>query len=127
MSRQTDILDWVKRTFGQQTLTKEERYRRFIEEAVELGQALDIPSQDIIRIVEVVYSKPKGIISQEIGGVGLTLEALCAFLHFSLYYETEYEFNRVLSISKEHFRERHNKKADLSIGEYCDPDSNKEN
>lgn len=75
---QINISLWVKRVFGKAMLyDKTERSLRFIEEAVELVQACNLPVEAVLNVVEYVYSRPKGDIEQEVGGVALTLAALC--------------------------------------------------
>jgi len=54
----------------------QERSFRFLEESIELVQALDIPKEDVLRMVDYVYGRPVGQPDQEFGGVGITLQLL---------------------------------------------------
>lgn len=58
----------------------EERILRFFEEATELAQACGLSSAKAKHIVDYVYSRPVGDVTQEVGGVGVTLLGLCASL-----------------------------------------------
>jgi hypothetical protein len=42
--RQTAVLAWVRETFGDPTLSIEERISRFLEEALEFAQAEGLPA-----------------------------------------------------------------------------------
>lgn len=59
------------------------RARRFLEEAVELVQALGLTKDDVLRVVDYVYGRPVGEVENEIGGVGMTLLPLCEALDIS--------------------------------------------
>lgn len=68
---------WAKKCFGiEHTMDKRERAYRFLEESLELVQALDISKEDVTLLVEYVFDRPKGEIHQEIGGVLVTLNVL---------------------------------------------------
>lgn len=113
--RQSLVLDWVKSTFGEKTCNVEERVLRFLEEAIELAQAEDIPIQRIIRLAEYVYGKPKGYPSQEVGGIGVTLLAYCELRRISADSEELREWMRVSTLDPEHFRRRQNMKAGAGV------------
>jgi hypothetical protein len=55
-----------------------ERNYRFIEEAVELVQANGCTKEDVLAWVDYVYNRPVGVPAQEVGGVMVTLAALCS-------------------------------------------------
>jgi NTP pyrophosphatase (non-canonical NTP hydrolase) len=57
--------------------------RRFIEEAVELVQALGLTREKVLHIVNYVFDRAVGEVKQEIGGVGMTLLPLCEALDVS--------------------------------------------
>lgn len=48
-----------------------------MEEAIELVQACEMPKEDVLTLVNYVYDQPVGDIDQEVGGVLVTLIALC--------------------------------------------------
>jgi hypothetical protein len=58
--------------------TRKERTYRFLEEAIELSQALELSKEDVLKVVDYVYNRPVGQPKQEVGGVMITLLALCA-------------------------------------------------
>lgn len=47
---------------------------RFMEEAMELAQAVGLTQDDLVRQMRYTYSRPKGEVPQEIAGVMLTLQ-----------------------------------------------------
>ena len=78
MRFQEAIRDWMMVCFGKQIAhDKVERNYRFLEEALELVQSAGASKEDAQRVVEYVYSRPAGELHQEIGGVMVTLAALC--------------------------------------------------
>lgn len=75
---QQETKDWCKETFGEEISNNVlERCLRFMEEGTELVQALDLPKEKALAIVEYVYGRPKGEPFQEVGGTSITLFALC--------------------------------------------------
>jgi hypothetical protein len=53
------------------------RVFRFVEEALELAQALDCTKDEAHQLVEYVFNRPVGEPCQEVGGTMFTLMALC--------------------------------------------------
>lgn len=104
--RQAIAGEWARRTFGEQNWTTRVRALRFIEEAFELCQALDVDAQALARVLVHVYAKPVGAPAQELGQVGVSLLALaaCADLHAD--HAEAKELRRVLELPAEHFRAR---------------------
>jgi NTP pyrophosphatase (non-canonical NTP hydrolase) len=115
--RQRQSAEWVRTMFGEANMTPEARATRLMEEAIELAQACDLPREVIERLTDHVYSKEKGEIGQEIGGVSTTLLALGESLGYSVDDEESKELVRVLSLPAEHWRKRHSDKADAGIAE----------
>jgi len=56
---------------------REERNHRFIEEALELVQACGCTASEAHQLVDYVFARPAGEKAQEVGGVMVTLAALC--------------------------------------------------
>ena len=54
-----------------------ERNYRFLEEALELVQSLGCSQDDAHALVNYVYGRDQGDVNQEVGGVMVTLAALC--------------------------------------------------
>lgn len=120
-ARQAAIYQWVADTFGANTLHTSERAMRFVEEAIELVQAVGLSAVVVHRIVDHVYAKPPGGLAQEIGGCGTTLLALAAAHGVSADDAERAEFERVLKIDPARFRERHDAKARAGIAVFSQP------
>ncbi len=70
---------WCVRCLGQEVADDvAERACRFMEEAAELFQAMGGSRDDAVKLVEYVFSRPVGEPGQEVGGVSVTLAALCS-------------------------------------------------
>ena len=75
---QLRVAFWVRFAFGSETaMDKIERHHRFLEEALELVQSTGCTKDEAHELVEYVYARPVGDPAQEVGGVMLTLAALC--------------------------------------------------
>lgn len=72
-----------------------ERHARFIEEALELSQAGGLSKESAQILLDYVYSRPVGELSQEVGGVGVTLAALCNAHSISMEQSFEAELARI--------------------------------
>ncbi|MGY3054364.1 hypothetical protein ACVWYG_002571 [Pedobacter sp. UYEF25] len=55
----------------------DERSHRFLEEALELCQSVGTTKEEAILLVDYVFNRPTGETYQEVGGVMVTLGALC--------------------------------------------------
>lgn len=87
---------WVLGTFGEEYLVnKVERNDRFIEEAVELVQSTGMSKERVLAMVDYVYSRPVGEVYQEVGGVAVTLAALCTAQTLSLSDCASIELSRI--------------------------------
>jgi len=104
--------------FGQEHAdNKAIRTHRFVEEACELVQALNCPKEEVLRIVDYVYGRPKGDVFQEVGGVLITLNALCAAVKVGTHWAGEAELERIETIlghSPDFFRNRSANKPDFT-------------
>jgi NTP pyrophosphatase (non-canonical NTP hydrolase) len=58
-------------------MDREERMHRFLEEALELAQAIGCSNRDAHELVDYVFSRDAGQPELEAGGVMVTLAALC--------------------------------------------------
>lgn len=86
-SFQEEVNKWMLACFGEKiTSDTIERNHRFLEEALELVQANGCTKEEAYKLVDYVFNRPVGDIPQEIGGVMVTLAALCNTLN------AEYEF-----------------------------------
>lgn len=78
MRFQTRVGVWVDRAFGSQVAADRiERNHRFLEEALELVQANGCTREDAHALVDYTFGRPVGELEQEVGGVMVTLAALC--------------------------------------------------
>ena len=105
--RQKQVLDWAVETFGPVAGHVDERAARLVEEAIEVAQAVGLPPEVIAKILDRVYSRVPGDLSQEIGGVAITLDAMAECLVVDVGQEAERELQRVLAIPKDHFKKKH--------------------
>lgn len=75
---QDRVKPWMLACFGGEiTADKVERCDRFIEEALELVQAIGYSSDRAHALVDYVFGRPVGDPHQEVGGVMITVAALC--------------------------------------------------
>lgn len=75
---QAGVQQWMLSCFGREvSADKTERNHRFLEEALELVQALGCPPSEAHQLVDYVYGRQVGDAAQEVGGVMVTLAALC--------------------------------------------------
>lgn len=75
---QASIREWMLKCFRASTMTnRRERAFRFLEESLELFQAMDCTKEEALELVGYVFSRPKGDPAQEVGGSYTTLAALC--------------------------------------------------
>lgn len=72
------VRKWVEKTFGSEIAdSKLERNFRFLEESLELVQSLGMTKEQILTLVDYTMARPAGEPEQELGGVLVTLMALC--------------------------------------------------
>lgn len=89
---------WVVACFGIEIAhDRVERNHRFLEEALELVQSLGCSASEAHQLVNYVYGRPIGEPGQEVGGVMVTLAALCAAADLGMMQEAEIELDRILS------------------------------
>lgn len=76
---QTRVRLWMEKCFGLTNLTgsAQQRCDRFLEECLELLQACGYDKSRIATLTDYTYSRPVGEVSSEVGGVLVTLAALC--------------------------------------------------
>lgn len=75
---QKRVFSWLVAMLQSEAIAKIRRRAvlRFVEEAIELAQALAIAEHDVNEVARKVYHKPPGKVAQEFGGVYTTLAAL---------------------------------------------------
>lgn len=75
---QQRVLPWMMACFGPEILRDgRERNHRFLEESLELVQALGCTASEAHQLVDYTFSRPVGEPSQEVGGVMVCIAALC--------------------------------------------------
>lgn len=75
---QDRVCEWIVKCFPPMLYaSKRERALRFLEEAMELVQAEGLTCHDAHRVITYVFNRAVGETQQEIGGVLVTLAALC--------------------------------------------------
>lgn len=74
-SFQERVGKWLEFCFGESKdpLRRERRGHRFCEESLEFLQSIGTTKEDVLSLVDYVYSRPTGEPSQEVGGVMVTL------------------------------------------------------
>lgn len=77
---QTQATDWAVECFGKHEALEDRarRVHRFVEEALELAQALNCSKSEVLELVDYVFGRPKGEPAQEVGGTMVTLACLCS-------------------------------------------------
>lgn len=108
------VNDWLIDCFGEDIAkNKKIRSHRFIEESLELVQSCGCDKQDVLRIVDYVYGRDTGVVDQEVGGVAVTLGALCMAQGIDLETCAETELQRVKN-NIDHIRQKSKMKPDFS-------------
>ena len=93
---QDRVKPWLHACFGE-TIAADvaERNYRFLEEALELVQACGGTREDAHTLVDYVFDRPIGEKHQEIGGVMVTLAALCLAQKENMHHCGENELRRI--------------------------------
>lgn len=109
-------LQWAIEAFGEQEATSiVQRGVRHAEEGLETAQACGVDAGMIHKLVDHVWSKPKGELFKEIGGSRLTLRVLAQAAGLDADEAERVEFARVLTKPLEHFRQRNQAKNDAGF------------
>ncbi len=94
---QIRVARWMQECFGPEiSADKVERNHRFLEEALELVQALGCTKEEASQLVDYVYGRAVGDPPQEVGGVMVTLAALCLASGMDMDAAAETELARIL-------------------------------
>lgn len=90
------VTKWLYACFTPKDVTdKAQRTHRFVEESLELAQATGCTKEEVLQLVDYVYGRDKGEEYQEVGGVMMTLSALCSALELDMQQCGETELARV--------------------------------
>lgn len=93
---QKRIAGWMQECFGPKISADiVERNHRFLEEALELVQSNGCTASEAHQLVDYVFGRDVGEINQEVGGVMVTLAALCEARGISMMLGAESEYCRI--------------------------------
>ena len=114
MKFQSSVDRWLIACFGLEIARdKTERNHRFLEESLELVQSAGCTKEEALQLVDYVYSRDIGEISQEVGGVMNTLAALCIAQEVDMLEAGEIEIERCWK-KIEKIRDKHAAKPKFS-------------
>lgn len=93
---QRRIEAWLLACFGEE-IAKDtiERNHRFLEESLELVQACECTASEAHQLADYVFNRPIGEKKQEVGGVIITLSALCSAQQIEMGEAGEVERTRI--------------------------------
>lgn len=90
------VQPWMMACFGAEiSADKKERNHRFFEEATELVQSTGMTASEAHQLVDYVYGRDIGEPAQEVGGVMVTLAALCLANDLDMHDAAEVELARI--------------------------------
>jgi hypothetical protein len=93
---QARVQPWMMECFGPMIAgDREERNHRFFEEAAELVQSCGTSASEAHQLVDYVWNRPVGEPNQEVGGVMVTLAALCLANDLDMHEAAETELARI--------------------------------
>lgn len=93
---QQRVHPWLLECFGVEIAAdRTERNHRFLEESLELVQALGCTASEAHQLVDYVFGRPVGDPPQEVGGVMVTLAALCLASGLDMHDAGEVELARI--------------------------------
>lgn len=97
MNLQQRVKPWLLECFGEMIAADViERNHRFLEESLELVQSCGCSKTAAHELVNYVYSRPVGEKPQEVGGVMISLAALCIAQNLDMNDAGETELERIL-------------------------------
>lgn len=93
---QIDVASWLQKVFSHEAMYDyTERNSRFLEEALELVQALGYDREKAHVLVDYVFDRPVGEKRQELGGVMVTLGILSHIHYMHMWDEGLFELKRI--------------------------------
>src|SRR6202008_606454 len=93
---QARVQPWMMGCFGAEiSADRIERNHRFFEEATELVQANGMTRSEAHQLVDYVFDRPVGELHQEVGGVMVTLAAICLASSQDMHAAGEMELARI--------------------------------
>ena len=95
-SFQDRVQPWMQECFGPEIADdRSERNHRFLEEALELVQSNECTESEAHQLVDYVFHRPVGDSTQEVGGVMVTLAALCLSKGLDMHAAGDVELTRI--------------------------------
>lgn len=111
---QTRVHEWMMACFNDEiAFSRQERNHRFLEEALELVQAMGCTRREAEQLVAYTYDRPIGEPMQEVGGVMVCLAALCTAASIDMDTAGEAELARIWT-KVEKIRAKHAAKPQFS-------------
>ena len=103
---QARVKPWMQTCFGETKSRElpEQRYR-FATKALELVQSLGCTSEEAFTLVGSVFERPTDAVAQEVGGVMVTLAALCLATDVEMFKAGEAELARSLDENRRNPRQ----------------------
>jgi hypothetical protein len=93
---QSRVQPWMMGCFGAEiSADRVERNHRFFEESTEAVQANGMTRSEAHQLVDYTYDRPVGELKQEVGGVMVTLAALCLASGVDMHEAGEVELARI--------------------------------
>lgn len=93
---QQRVAPWMTQCFGDEISSNiVERNHRFLEESLELVQAMGCTKDEAYQLVDYTFSRPVGDRQQEVGGVMVTLAALCLADNMNMHELGQRELDRI--------------------------------
>ena len=112
------ILTWASAHFPKAYNQRDERIARFFEEALELAQAWGMSKDEVLKFVDVVYSKPVGDDIVEMADAHLCLMALAEFSGNDLDQLSRERFLGSLAKTSDYWKGRQDKKLQNGTSRY---------
>lgn len=111
---QDRVAPWMDHCFGEKISNDTvERNHRFLEEALELVQACGCSRREALQMVDYVFNRDIGHKPQEVGGVMVTLAALCLAQKIDMHECGEVELKRIW-VKAPQIREKQANKPEFS-------------
>ncbi len=96
---QARVWNWMLSCFSSEIARDvPERNHRFLEEALELVQSSGCTASEAHQLVDYVFGRPVGEQAQEVGGVMVTLAALCVAHGIDMATAGEIELSRIWTV-----------------------------
>lgn len=106
---------WALQTYGEQVRDRRYQGMRFLEEALELAQAMGLNRDDMLRLVDYVAERPTGAVYIEIGDARFTLDILGATVGVDVEEARRHCVARIAKLDPEKMREKDQGKIEAGL------------